>query len=75
MMSRARFIRRSSLALAAGLLALAGSSAAIGRPGAGTPQAQAGFADRLLRAHNAERAPIGAPPLAWDASLAAASSS
>jgi hypothetical protein len=32
----------------------------------------AGFAQRLLELHNAERARVGSPPLAWDGGLAAA---
>ncbi len=38
-----------------------------------TPAAAAGpasFADRLLAAHNAERARVGVPPLSWDPRLA-----
>lgn len=33
------------------------------------------YAARLLRAHNAERAAVGVPPLIWDEQLAAAASS
>ena len=34
-----------------------------------------GFNARILRAHNAARAEVGAPPLAWDPSLAVAAAS
>ena len=63
--------RRSTCALLAGLLLAAGSAAAA-RPNWAAQHSRDNLAARLLDAHNAERAPYAAPPLAWDASLAAA---
>lgn len=56
-------VRRVAVGLAAMLASVSASSAA----SAATP-----VAARLLQAHNAERAAVGAAPLAWDAALAAA---
>jgi hypothetical protein len=58
-------IRLSLLAASAALLAASGS---IAQP---APQGATGqIAERILAAHNRERAAVGAPPLEWDASLA-----
>lgn len=49
-------------------------SAISASPGVSQPWADGAtgeFADRILAAHNRERAIVGAPPLTWDASLAA----
>ena len=51
------------------LAALAAASAAAAQP---VPQGATGeVAERLLAAHNQARAAVGAPPLQWDATLAA----
>lgn len=43
-------------------------AACIAMPASAAPPAS--FANRIVAAHNAERAAMGMPPLAWDASLA-----
>jgi hypothetical protein len=73
MMSRIDFLWRSTCAWVAGVLLAAGTAAA--QPSWPPQQSRDNFAARLLTAHNAERAPYAAPPLAWDASLAAAADS
>ena len=72
MMIRVLSARRSSLAAIAGLLVAAVASASQAQPVWPPQHSCDGFAARLLAAHNAERAPFGAPALAWDPSLAAA---
>ena len=42
------------------------------RPADARPQDLSGLPERLLALHNRERAAVGAPPLGWDAQLAAA---
>ena len=70
-MTNRAYSRRSARAMAAGML-LAAGSAALTQPSWPPPQSRDNFAARLLDAHNAERAPYAASPLAWDESLAAA---
>src|SRR5688500_20290948 len=72
MMIRALSPRRSSLAAMAGLVVAAVASSSQAQPIWPPQHSRDGFAARLLAAHNAERAPFGAPALAWDPSLAAA---
>ena len=64
--------RRPSFAAIAGLLVAAIGSAGHAQPAWPPQHSRDGFAARLLQAHNAERAPFGAQPLAWDPSLAVA---
>ena len=78
----------SRLGIAAGLVALSLASSASASdplaplaPGTVTPiyprlpEATGELAQRLLAAHNRERALVGHPPLAWDSNLAAAAAS
>ncbi|HVL77903.1 MAG TPA: CAP family protein [Sphingomicrobium sp.] len=67
------------VAAAAAVLSFAGAASAAGQRGTLilTPQvgaAQGVLAERLLRAHNVERAALRLPPLAWDPALAASAS-
>ena len=55
---------------AAALLALSADAAVAASTSRGTDS----LAERLLAAHNRERAAVGAPPLQWDPGLAAAAS-
>ncbi|HXH53053.1 MAG TPA: CAP family protein [Sphingomicrobium sp.] len=69
----------SVIAAAAAILSSASAASAASQRGTLilTPQigaAQGALAERLLRAHNAERAALRLPPLTWDAGLAASAS-
>jgi hypothetical protein len=58
----------SRLDLIAACAALSAATASVAQP---APQGATGaIAARILAAHNAERAAVGAPPLQWDATLA-----
>lgn len=57
------------MARAAGLALCITASLAIAAPAAAQSQFAAQFPARILAAHNAERALVGAPPLAWDNDL------
>src|SRR3954454_12527301 len=57
-----------SLTILAASVALLAATASVAQP---VPQGATGaIAERILAAHNRERAAVGAPPLQWDATLA-----
>lgn len=73
---------RNSLLALTGLLAAGCSSSTTHAGGAplrlqpvAVPQAAGNMPERLLAAHNRERAAVGVPPLRWDPALAAAAAS
>lgn len=73
---------RNSLLALTGLLAAGCSSSTTYAGGAPlrlqpvtVPQAAGNMSERLLAAHNRERAAVGVPPLRWDPTLAAAAAS
>ena len=53
------------------LVGLLSAAASPLRERPGDPRSPAGFAQELLKLHNAERARVASPPLAWDGGLAA----
>src|SRR5688572_2122956 len=63
--------RRRGFASAFGLL-VAASTAATAQAAWPPRHDRAGFAARMLQAHNVERSPFGSAPLAWDPALAVA---